>query len=109
MKILIFFSYRMLPVMPSSLMPGMVLALVLSVAVVESVERGPLPSGMVASVVGSVAMVVGMVAASVVGAVVTAGMVVGVVTAGLELRQPQPAITQRVRTSSVMRIIAFFI
>ena len=45
---------------------------------------------------------------SVVGAVVTVGMVVGVV-AGLELRQPQPAMAERVRTSTVIRIIAFFI
>ena len=64
---------------------------------------------MVASVVGSVWTVVGMVVASVVGAVVTVGRVVGiVVAAGFELRQPQPAITDRVRTSTVMRMPVFF-
>ena len=96
----------MLPVMP---LPVPVLFItVSSVTAVESVGRGPLPSGMVE---GSVAAVVGTVVGMVVGAVVgmVVGMVVGWVTAGFELRQPQAASIVRVRTSTVSKMVAFFI
>ena len=98
-----------LPV-PPTIPPLRLLALpeaVSSVDAVLSVERGPLPSGMVLSVEGCVAMVVGTVVVSV-GAVVTVGMVVGVV-AGLEFRQPQAARVNRVRTSTDAKIQTFFI
>lgn len=117
-------AYWMLPVIPLPLpvvpfplpLPPIIPLLLLlallepvsSVAVVVSVERGPLPSWMVGETVDCVVSVVDAVVAWVVGVVV--GMVVGTVVAtGLELRQPQPASTDKVRTNTVMRMNVFFI
>ena len=100
------FPLPRLPVMPPLRLP-VLSGMVSSVEMVASVEMGPFPSSMPEVVEGSVSMVVGIEVVSV-GSVVTVGIVVGVV-AGLELRQPQPASENRVRTSMAAIIKNFFI
>ena len=78
-----------------------------SVVVVSSVDIGPLPSSMVEEVVSSVTEEVSGTVGCVVGAVV--GAVVGMmVSAGLELRHPQPVNKATVRRSTKLSASAFF-